>query len=166
MGKSFNDDIFGNGLNLESINGLNISQEAIEENKKKSTKPIIDVSKIDLQEAKKEMQKAKKETKPSEQLEYLQKELERVEKEKPTPTTKEPINENEYYTKKTMIFKSEYLDIIMGLSLVKDMQIKDVLNQVIELGLEKLKEKDATLIDKAIKENKKTKNKKENNSLF
>ena len=163
MGKSFNDDVFNNGFN---INGLNISNEAIEENQKKTT-PTIDLSKINLSEAKKEMEKAKRqETKPIEQLEDLQKELDRVEKEKPTPTFKEPISENEYYTKKTMIFKTDYLDIIMGLSLVKDMQIKDVLNQVIELGLEKLKEIDETLIPKAIKENKKTKGKKDNNSLF
>ena len=33
MGKSFNDDVFNNGFNLDSINGLNISKEAIEENK-------------------------------------------------------------------------------------------------------------------------------------
>ena len=35
MGKSFNDDVFNNGFNLDSINGLNISKEAIEENKEK-----------------------------------------------------------------------------------------------------------------------------------
>ena len=34
MGKSFNDDVFNNGFNLDSINGLNISKEAIQENKK------------------------------------------------------------------------------------------------------------------------------------
>ena len=33
MGKSFNNDIF-NGFNVDSINGLSISQEAINENKK------------------------------------------------------------------------------------------------------------------------------------
>ena len=36
MGKSFNDDVFNNNLNLDSINGLNISKEAIEENKGKT----------------------------------------------------------------------------------------------------------------------------------
>jgi hypothetical protein len=33
MGKSFNDDVFTNGINIDSINGLNISKEAIQENK-------------------------------------------------------------------------------------------------------------------------------------
>lgn len=173
MGKSFSDDIFNNGFNLDSINGLNISKEAIEENKKKATKPKIDISKIDLSEAKKEMQEAKKEQETIQdksnelnELKDLEKELNRVEKEKPSKEIKETTSENEYYTKKTMIFKSEYLDIIMGLASVKDMEIKNVLNQIIELGINKLKEIDNTLIDKAIKESKKNKSKKENNSLF
>ena len=38
MGKSFNDDVFNNGFNLDTINGLNISKEAIEENKEVSGK--------------------------------------------------------------------------------------------------------------------------------
>ena len=34
MGKAFNNDIFGNTDITASINGLNISQESIDENKK------------------------------------------------------------------------------------------------------------------------------------
>ena len=36
MGKSFNDDVFNNNFNLDSINGLNISKEAIKENQEKN----------------------------------------------------------------------------------------------------------------------------------
>ncbi len=162
MGKSFNNDV---DFNLDSINGFNISKEAIEENKKKTT-PTIDVSKINLSEAKKEMQQEAK--KKENDIVELQKELDRVEKEKTTQPIKEKeqVKENEYYTKKTMIFKTDYLDIIMGLASIKNMEIKAVLNQIIELGLDKLNEKDNTLIEKARKEAKKSNTKKENNSLF
>ena len=44
MGKSFNDDVFNNSFNLDTINGLNISQEAINENKKETEKPKIKYS--------------------------------------------------------------------------------------------------------------------------
>ena len=53
MGKSFNDDIFNNSFNLDSINGLNISQEAINENKQAISLKIND----DLSEAKKQFKK-------------------------------------------------------------------------------------------------------------
>lgn len=75
-------------------------------------------------------------------------------------------SDKERYIKKTMIFKQEYLDIIDGLASLNDMQIKDVLNQLLEQGLEVLKGKDASIIDKAIKEatkQKKNKYKKEKN---
>jgi hypothetical protein len=61
-------------------------------------------------------------------------------------------SDNTIYTKKTMIFKQEYLDIIDGLAIINDMQIKDVLNQLLEQGIEVLREKDNNLINKALKE--------------
>ena len=56
MGKSFNDDVFNNSFNLDTINGLNISQEAINENKKETEKPKIN---INLDEVKKEFKEQK-----------------------------------------------------------------------------------------------------------
>ena len=158
MGRSFNDDVFNNRLNLDSINGLNISQEAIEENKEK-TKPKIDISNINIDEVKKlvkeEQKKANKNTK--EEIKQIIEEQERLEKkqqEYEKLQEQEEQKQKEPYTKKTMIFKDEYLDIIDGLAEINDMQIKDVLNQLLEKSINMLDEKTR---EKALKTGKKTK---------
>ena len=167
MGKSFNDDVFNNNFNLESINGLNISKEAIAENNKKKTPKIdIDVTQYDLEEIKeqiKEEKKAKKEK--DEDLDQLIQEQERI-KEKTKEyekKEKEPVKKQDTYIKKTMIFKKEYLDIIDGLATINDMQIKDVLNQLLDHAISDL---DVKIKEKAIKTSKKTKPVKENKNIF
>ena len=172
MGKSFNDDVFNNRLNLESINGLNISQEAIEENKEK-TKPKIDISNIDINEVKKivkeEQKKATKDT--QEELKEIIKEQERLEnkykeyEQLQAQTTEEQPKEKqkEEYIKRTMIFKSDYLDIINGLANINDMQVKDVLNQLLERAIKELDDKTR---DKALKTGKKIKPVKTEKNIF
>jgi small-conductance mechanosensitive channel len=170
MGKSFNDDVFNNNLNLDSINGLNISKEAIEENKEKN-KPNIDLSNINLDEVKKALQEEKKKEKldPQDELKRLMQEQERLkEREQETEQQEKYLKQDdekqkELYTKKTMIFKQEYLDIIDGLASINDMQIKDVLNQLLEKSINMLDEKTR---DKALKTGKKTKPVKQDKSIF
>lgn len=167
MGRSFNDDVFNNRLNLDSINGLNISQEAIEENKEK-TKPKIDISNINIDEVKKlvkeEQKKANKNTK--EEIKQIIEEQERLEKkqqEYEKLQEQEEQKQKEPYTKKTMIFKDEFLDIIDGLAEINDMQIKDVLNQLLEKSINMLDEKTR---EKALKTGKKTKSVKTTKNIF
>ncbi|MBQ9013462.1 MAG: hypothetical protein IJ094_07935 [Bacilli bacterium] len=172
MGKSFNDDVFNNNLNLDTINGLNISQEAIQENKKafsdieKGLKEKF--SNLDLDKVKEEMQ-ATKEAKTKEddeqELTRLQDEIARLkEKEQQQDSNKiKEQNNNEIYTKKTMIFKQEYLDIIDGLAIINDMQIKDVLNQLLEKSINMLDDKTK---EKALKSGRKAKPVKTTKNIF
>lgn len=173
MGKSFNDDVFNNNLNLDTINGLNISQEAIQENKKAFT----DIEKglkeklgsLDLDKIKEEML-ANKKPKTTEDYEQeitrLQDDITRIkehhQQQRYSNENKERRN-NEIYTKKTMIFKQEYLDIIDGLAIINDMQIKDVLNQLLEKSINLLDDK---VREKALKNGKKTKPVKQDKSIF
>ncbi len=169
MGKSFNDDVFNNDFDIANINGLNISQEAIEENKKSKAK--MDLSHIDLgdiEEIKKELEREKlnKKLNPQEELEQLREESQRLEEQKEQEITKaqyQRITEQKEQTvKRTMIFKKEHLDIIDGLATINDMQIKDVLSQLLDKSI---KELDPKIIDKAIKTSKKDKTK-DSKSIF
>lgn len=170
MGKSFNDDVFNTGFNLDSINGLKISKEAIEENQEQS-KPKIDISNIDLNEIKEQIKENKKNKKvdPQDELNQLMQEQERYnerlkEQEKMQKYTIKQDNEDKaLYTKKTMIFKQEYLDIIDGLANLNDMQIKDVLNQLLEKAINQLDDKTR---EKALKSGKKIKPVKQNKNIF
>lgn len=187
MGKSFNDDVFNNSFNLGSINGLSISQEAIEENKKGvSDEETITKVKTDkelkskmLDDLHKDMEKTLKEKSLTDgerdllediikehnidlsdtdirlHQDYYKEVLEDNTEAKQQP--KKSISnmvEKALYTKKTMIFKQEYLDIIDGLASINDMQIKDVLNQLLEKAINELDEKTK---EKAIKEARKNK---------
>lgn len=187
MGKSFNDDVFNNSFNLGSINGLSISQEAIEENKKGvSDEETITKVKTDkelkskmLDDLHKDMEKTLKEKSLTDgerdllediikehnidlsdtdirlHQDYYKEVLEDNKEAKQQP--KKSISnmvEKALYTKKTMIFKQEYLDIIDGLASINDMQIKDVLNQLLEKAINELDEKTK---EKAIKEARKNK---------
>lgn len=162
MGKSFNDDVFNNGFNLDSINGLNISKEAIAENKQ-NNKEIdkIEINHDDLKKAMEEVKESKKKIKKSEEenLEELIKEQKRLnEKLKEYDSIKK--EHEDIYIKKTMIFKKEYIDIIDGLATIKDMQIKDVLNQLLETGINKLDSKTRERAQKTGEKNKSSKNNK------
>lgn len=195
MGKSFNNDVFKSGFN---INGIGISSEAIEENKKalnldQDVKEVSDEEELKdtvkeyikedilnnknvsdeesdkintlikglYKDAIKDMEK--EETSLEDKLNEAKERVATIKEEQQQINSK---SDKERYIKKTMIFKQEYLDIIDGLASLNDMQIKDVLNQLLEQGLEVLKGKDASIIDKAIKEatkQKKNKYKKEKN---
>ena len=157
MGKSFNDDIFNNSFNLDSINGLNISQEAINENKQAINLKIND----DLSEAKKQFKK-QQEIKQDDIKEIIEKNIKVAQEisekaEDKAREIQEPQKDNTIYTKKTMIFNQDYLDIIDGLAQNNDMQIKDVLNQLLGRAINLLDEK---VRDKALKTGKKEKNRK------
>ena len=169
MGKSFNDDVFNNGFNLDSINGLNISKEAIEENQE-NNKPKIDISNMNLDEVKEKLKKEKEQQKkketPQDELKRLMQEQERYKEIEIEQKEKYALNQEDdktKYVKKTMIFKQEYLDIIDGLATINDMQIKDVLNQLLGRAISEL---DIKVKDKALKTGKKTKPVKENKNIF
>lgn len=163
MGKSFNDDIFNNSFNLDSINGLNISQEAINENKQAINLKIND----DLSEAKKQFKK-QQEIKQDDIKEIIEKNIKVTQEisekaEDKAREIQELQKDNTIYTKKTMIFNQDYLDIIDGLAQNNDMQIKDVLNQLLGRAINLLDEK---VRDKALKTGKKEKNRKTNKNIF
>lgn len=168
MGKSFNDDVFNNDFNLDSINGLNISQEAIKENqeqqedykaKLKSMVGNINLDKV-KEEIKEQKKKQKEEIDPQEELRRTQEELKRLQEEQ---QEHEPVKDNIIYTKKTMIFRQDYLDIIDGLAELNDMQIKDVLNQLLDKSINMLDDKTR---EKALKTGRKNKPVKQDKSIF
>ena len=165
MGKSFNDDIFNNRLNLDSINGLNISKEAIEENKQANKPKIdIDINDYDIEAMKTKLKEEKKNKKvdlqdEAKQLLQAQERISEIKQEVEQEENQEP----QIYVKKTMIFKQEYLDIIDGLANINNMQIKDVLNQLLERAINDL---DVKVRDKALKTGKKIKPVKENKNIF
>lgn len=158
MGKSFNDDVFNNNI-LDSINGLTISKEAIEENtkpkKEKSKLNIKDIINIDdIQEKMKEVKNKEKIDPQDEALQLLQEqerlnEREKEQKEQTTITYTKNVRE---YIKRTMIIKQEYLDIIEGLTKINEIQQKDVFNQLLEKAISLLDEKTR---EKALKVGKK-----------
>ena len=165
MGKSFNDDIFNNRLNLDSINGLNISKEAIEENKQANKPKIdIDINDYDIEAMKTKLKEEKKNKKvdlqdEAKQLLQAQERISEIKQEVEQEENQEP----QIYVKKTMIFKQDYLDIIDGLADINNMQIKDVLNQLLERAINDL---DVKVRDKALKTGKKIKPVKENKNIF
>lgn len=165
MGKSFNDDIFNNRLNLDSINGLNISKEAIEENKQANKPKIdIDINDYDIEAMKTKLKEEKKNKKvdlqdEAKQLLQAQERISEIKQEVEQEENQEP----QIYVKKTMIFKQDYLDIIDGLANINNMQIKDVLNQLLERAINDL---DVKVRDKALKTGKKIKPVKENKNIF
>lgn len=186
MGKSFNDDVFNNGLDLGSINGLSISQEAIEENKKGVSEATITEAKSEkelkdkmIDDLRKDMEKTLKDksltdgerdllediikehkidlSDTNDKLLNYYKDIIDDEEEQETEQHPKSISNmvnKALYTKKTMIFKQEYLDIIDGLASINDMQIKDVLNQLLEKAINEIDEKTR---EKALKEGRKTK---------
>ena len=168
MGKSFNDDVFNNDFNLDSINGLNISKEAIQENQEQTedykAKLKSMVGNINLDKVKEEIKEQKKkqqeEIDPQEELRRTQEELKRLQEEQ---QEHEPVKDNIIYTKKTMIFRQDYLDIIDGLAELNDMQIKDVLNQLLAKSINMLDDKTR---EKALKTGKKIKPVKQDKSIF
>jgi len=164
MGKSFNDDVFNNDFNFDSINGLNISKEAIEENKEKN-KLKIDLDNINLDEIKEKIKdnKEKQKSDPRQEYEELIQEQERIKEKQKEYEQMQEQEDKAIYVKKTMIFKQEYLDIIDGLATINDMQIKDVLNQLLSRAISEL---DIKVKDKALKTGKKGKSVKTEKNIF
>ena len=194
MGKSLNDNPFNSmGFN---INGIGISQEAIEENKralgqleevkealdeeelkanvsdflKEDIKNNINVSSEEkdliqdlIENAREEL---KDKSKDDKDLEALESELNSKKEEinKKVSSVMTLSDKKEKTTKKTYIIKDEYIEIIEGLALLKNAQIKDIVNEVIRRGLDSIENKHNGIIDKAKKS---YKNKdKGNNDLF
>lgn len=171
MGKSFNDDVFNNGFNLDSINGLNISQEAIEENKNAFTdieKGLKEkFSNLDIDKVKEEIRASKDKEKDQEEITRLQDEIARLkEKEQQRDNKEETEQQKDPYVKKTMIFKQEYLDIINGVSAITNTEIKGTLNKILELGINEMRKENNDLIDKALKNSKKKKQDKAKDLIF
>lgn len=167
MGKSFNDDVFSSDFDINSINGLNISKEAIRENQENETKSKIkiDLGNINIDEINAKIKEPKKKEKISQEEEARQL-LEAQELIQERVKEYALIQEQEaktLYTKKTMIFKQDYLDIIDGLAELNDMQIKDVLNQLLEKSINMLDDKTR---EKALKTGKKTKPVRQDKSIF
>ena len=160
MGKSFNDDIFNNNFNIDSINGLNISKEAIEENKG-TTKPKIDLGNINLDDIKEQIkeEKQKKPKNPQDEIDKLMQEQERLKETQQEQSQEDTTT----YVKKTMIFNQDYLYIIDGLSEINDIDKKDVLNQLLGRAISEL---DIKIQEKALKTGKKIKPKKESKSIY
>lgn len=178
MSKSLQDNPFSNLGSGININGLSISSEAIEENKKptediatliKENTPqssiteeqktlINNALKDSLKDYKEKIEKPREKS-LEEQAQELLKEKERLARreeeisyiEQQEHSNNEQTRDTSTYIKKTMIFKSDYLDLINGLALINDMQIKDVLNQLLERAICEL---DEDIKEKALKENK------------
>lgn len=199
MGKSLNDNPF-NSLGGFNINGIGISQEAIEENKKalgqvsevkseeelqanvseyikediKENKNISDSKKdllkqminANLSEAKEEIKKKKTTTNDD-----LKKELEMIQQREEETQRYTILKEDnkkvvsdtpkERTTKKTYIIKDEYIEIIEGLHILKDMEIKEVVNQLLGKAINDLGEDTITKAKKSYKNKDKG-----NNNLF
>lgn len=169
MGKSFNDDVFNNDFDVANINGLSISQEAIQENKQKTTEKDIklDLGNLDIDKYKKELEKQKKQKKHSlsDDLEIIQEELKRreeqqVQEQEEKERQEEQKKKDKDTVKRTMIFKRDYLTIIDGLANINNMQVKDVLNQLLEKSINEL---DPQVREKALKSGKKKKTSSEKN---
>ena len=194
MGKSLNDNPFNSmGFN---INGIGISQEAIEENKRalgqinevseakseeelkanvneflkediKNNKNVSSEEKDLIQDLiKNAREELKAKPKDDKDLEALESELNTKKEEisKKVSSVMTSSDKKERTTKKTYIIKDEYIEIIEGLALLKNAQIKDIVNEVIKRGLDSIEDKHNGIIDKAKKS---YKNKdKGNNDLF
>jgi len=171
MGKSFNDDVFTNGINIDSINGLNISKEAIQENKdafsdiEKGLKEKF--SNLDIDQVKEEIKASKDKDNEQEEISRLQDEIARLKEKEQQRENKEKKDDKEQYVKKTMIFKQEYLDIINGIATNTNTQVKGVLNRILELGIKEIeKQEGKEVIDKALKNSKKKKQEKAKELIF
>lgn len=194
MGKSLNDNPFNSmGFN---INGIGISQEAIEENKRalgqinevseekseeelkanvneflkediKNNKNVSSKEKDLIQDLiKNAREELKAKPKDDKDLEELESELNTKKEEisKKVSSVMTLSDTKERTTKKTYIIKDEYIEIIEGLALLKNAQIKEIVNEVIRRGLDSIEDKHNGIIDKAKKS---YKNKdKGNNDLF
>lgn len=195
MGKSLNDNPF-NSLGGFNINGIGISQEAIEENKKAlgqttNNEDIKTFSNEDINEIINKG-KPKKDDKSNiedfvnksikdslgnikgvseeektlikdlfksdkKDLDAMREELEEkleiaksYEDKKPSTTISDTTTK-ERTTKKTYIIKDEYIEIIEGLALLKQEQIKDIVNEVIKRGLDSIEELHEGILEKAKK---------------
>jgi hypothetical protein len=154
MGKSFNDDVFNtsNDIVINSITGRTFSKEAIEENKEETTtEPKTETPKIS------KPKKAFLDDTTKEDDDYIKLALSIAKKSGiPNEMLK---NNGVLYVKKTYIIKKEYIDLIEGLSILKDKQQKDVVNEIFKHALEDI---DQETKDKALKEYNKRQNKLQN----
>lgn len=195
MGKSLIDNpLADNDVVINSVTGRRFSQEAIEENKatQEEVKEIIkedvktkepltkeDTSKINelLKDYKKEVEDKPKNKSLEEQLkeveeanEKLKEETKKAEEkeieEEPKVekiTTKKPISNDKQYIKKTYLISQDNIDLIEGLALYTGKERKEVVEELLKKATDLI---DPLIIEKALKEVKKSKKEEITKEIF
>lgn len=185
MGRSLIDNpLEDNDVVINSITGRRFSKEAIEENKgtseeakeiiKKDIKTKEPLTKEDtktinefLKDYKKELAEEKNKKTPKnieEELEELEKENKRLKeeneqvKEKSKVTTPTKKNTDKKYIKKTYLISPEFIDLIEGLALYTGKERKEVVEELLTKATDLI---DPTIIEKALKEVKKSRKEEE-----
>lgn len=194
MGKSLIDNpLADNDVVINSVTGRRFSQEAIEENKAtqdevkeiikedvKTKEPLTkeDTSKINelLKDYKKEVEDKPKKKSLEEQLkeveeanEKLLEESKKAEEdieEKPKVekiATKKDTSNDKQYIKKTYLISQDNIDLIEGLALYTGKERKEVVEELLEKAINLI---DPLIIDKALKEVKKSKKEEITKEIF
>jgi len=196
MGKSLIDNpLADNDVVINSVTGRRFSQEAIEENKAtqdevkeiikedvKNKEPLTkeDTSKINelLKDYKKEVEDKPKNKSLEEQLKEVEeanekmleeikekeKEIEKEEKPKEDKiTTKKPISNEKQYIKKTYLISQDNIDLIEGLALYTGKERKEVVEELLKKATDLI---DPLIIEKALKEVKKSKKEEITKEIF
>lgn len=193
MGKSLIDNpLADNDVVINSVTGRRFSQEAIEENKatQEDVKEIIkedvktkepltkeDTSKINelLKDYKKEVEDKPKNKSLEEQLKEVEelneklleenKKAEEVE-EKPKETkevVKKTTKNEKQYIKKTYLISQDNIDLIEGLALYTGKERKEVVEELLQKATDLI---DPTIIEKALREVRKSKKEEITKEIF
>lgn len=194
MGKSLIDNpLADNDVVINSVTGRRFSQEAIEENKAtqdevkeiikedvKTKEPLTkeDTSKINelLKDYKKEVEDKPKKKSLEEQLKEVEeaneklleesKKAEEEIEEKPKVekiATKKDTSNDKQYIKKTYLISQDNIDLIEGLALYTGKERKEVVEELLEKAINLI---DPLIIDKALKEVKKSKKEEITKEIF
>lgn len=194
MGKSLIDNpLADNDVVINSVTGRRFSQEAIEENKAtqdevkeiikedvKTKEPLTkeDTSKINelLKDYKKEVEDKPKKKSLEEQLKEVEeaneklleesKKAEEEIEEKPKVekiATKKDTSNDKKYIKKTYLISQDNIDLIEGLALYTGKERKEVVEELLEKAINLI---DPLIIDKALKEVKKSKKEEITKEIF
>jgi len=190
MGKSLIDNpLADNDVVINSVTGRRFSQEAIEENKatQEDVKEIIkedvktkepltkdDTSKINelLKDYKKEVEEKPKTKSLEEQLKEVEeanekliqesKKAEEVE-EKPKEVVKKTTKSEKQYIKKTYLISQDNIDLIEGLALYTGKERKEVVEELLQKATDLI---DPTIIEKALREVRKSKKEEITKEIF
>ena len=194
MGKSLIDNpLANNDVVINSVTGRRFSQEAIEENKTsneevkeiikedvKTKEPLTKEDTSKINELLKDYKKEIEEEKPKKTTKTLEEQLEEVEeanKKLIEEKTKEAIDEpkivkevvkketsnEKQYIKKTYLISQDNIDLIEGLALYTGKERKEVVEELLEKAINLI---DPTIIEKALKEVKKSKKEEITKEIF